>query len=152
MVSPSLDLPYITALSALAGSMVGGLTTGITTWMSLRSQARAGRLTEGLVRRQDLFRDFIVAASKTYGEALMSSQPQVQEIVALWAMISQMRISCSPKTAASAEKVMLQTLETYFAPNRTTSELRDLMKSGRQIDPLVEFIGVAREELREFNR
>jgi len=151
MVSPSLDLPYITALSALAGSMVGGLTTGITTWMSLRSQARAGRLTEDLVRRQDLFRDFIVAASRTYGEALMNSEPQVQEIVALWAMISQMRILCSPKTAESADKVMLLTLDTYFAPNRTTSELRDLMKSGRQIDPLVEFIEVAREELQAFN-
>jgi len=131
--------------------MVGGLTTGITTWMSPRSQARAGRLTEALVRRQDLFRGFIVAASKTYGEALMSSEPQVQEIVALWAMISQMRILCSPKTAASAEKVMLLTLDTYFAPNKTASELRDLIKNRRQIDPLVEFIEVAREELQAFN-
>ena len=151
MALPSLDVAYITVLSALAGSLVGGLTTGITTWISLRSQARAGRLAEDLARRQDLFRDFIVAASKTYGEALVSSQPQVQEIVALWAMISQMRILCSPKTAESADKVMLLTLDTYFAPNRTTSELRDLMKSGRQIDPLVEFIEVAREELQAFN-
>jgi len=151
MALPSLDVAYITVLSALAGSLVGGLTTGFTTWISLRSQARAGRLAEDLARRQDLFRDFIVAASKTYGEALVSSQPQVQEIVALWAMISQMRILCSPKTAESADKVMLLTLDTYFAPNRTTSELRDLMKSGRQIDPLVEFIEVAREELQAFN-
>jgi len=151
MALPSLNVAYITALSALAGSLVGGLTTGITTWISLRSQARAGRLAEDLARRQDLFRDFIVAASKTYGEALVSSEPQVQEIVALWAMISQMRILCSPKTAESADKVMLLTLDTYFAPNKTTSELRDLMKSGRQIDPLVEFIEVAREELQAFN-
>ena len=151
MALPSLDVAYITVLSALAGSLVGGLTTGFTTWISLRSQARAGRLAEDLARRQDLFRDFIVAASKTYGEALVSSEPQVQEIVALWAMISQMRILCSPKTAESADKVMLLTLDTYFAPNRTTSELRDLMKSGRQIDPLVEFIEVAREELQAFN-
>jgi len=151
MALPSLDVAYITVLSALAGSLVGGLTTGITTWISLRSQARAGRLAEDLARRQDLFRDFIVAASKTYGEALVSSEPQVQEIVALWAMISQMRILCSPKTAESADKVMLLTLDTYFAPNKTTSELRDLMKSGRQIDPLVEFIEVAREELQAFN-
>jgi hypothetical protein len=125
MVLPSLNVAYITALSALAGSLVGGLTTGVTTWMGLRSQARAGRFNKDLIRRQGPFRGFIVAASKTYGEALMNSEPQVQEIVALWAMISQMRILCSPKTVESGEKVMLVTVDTYFAPNKTTSELRD---------------------------
>jgi len=151
MASPSLDVAYITALSALAGSMVGGLTTGITTWMSLRSQARAGLLTTELVRREDLFRDFIGAASRTYGEALVKTEPQIQEIVALWAMISRMRVLCSPKTAATAEKVMFLILDTYFAPIKTARELRDLMKSGEGIDPLKDFSAVAREELREFN-
>jgi hypothetical protein len=152
MTIPSLDVAYITTLSALAGSVVGGLTTGITTWMSLRSQARAGRLTEALVRRQDLFRDFIVAASKTYGEALLKNEPQVQEIVALWAMISRMRVLCSPEIAACAEKVMFLTIDTYFAPNKTVRELRDLMKSGEGFDPLRQFSELAREELRAFNR
>jgi len=118
---------------------------------SSRSQARAGVFTAELVRRQDLFKEFILAASKTYGEALMSSEPQVREIVALWGMISRMRVLCSPKVAASAEKVMLVALDTYFAPNKTAHELCDLIKSGRQIDPLVEFSEVAREELRKFS-
>jgi hypothetical protein len=147
-----MDVAYITALSALAGSVVGGLTTGVTTWMGVRSQARAGYLTQGMIRRQDLFRDFIVAASKTYGEALVSSEPQIQEVVALWAMISRMRVLCSPKTAACAEKVMFLIVDTYFEPNKTVRELRDLIKSEARIaDPLKEFSELAREELRAFD-
>jgi hypothetical protein len=34
-----MDIAYLTALSALAGSVFGGLTTGTTTWLSIRSQA-----------------------------------------------------------------------------------------------------------------
>ncbi len=110
-----MDTAYLTALSALAGSVVGGLTTGITTWISLRSSARTGRLAAELVRRQELFRDFIIAASKAYGHALISEQPQVQEIIELYAMISRMRILCSPELVACADRIMRLTIDTYFA-------------------------------------
>jgi hypothetical protein len=146
----SMDVAYISALSALAGSVVGGLTTGMTTWMSLRSQARAGLLATDMVRRQDLFKDFIAAASSTYGNALVSSEPQIQELVALYAMVSRMRVLCSPETVATADKVMRTTIDTYFAPNKTLRELQDLIRSGGAIDPLKEFSEAAREELHAF--
>lgn len=142
-----MDVASVSALSALAGSVVGGLTTGFTTWMSGRSQARVGRLVADLARRQDLFREFIVAASKTYAEALMSTEPNVQEAVALWAMVSRIRVLCSPPTTASAEKVMRQVMDTFFAAPKTPVELHDLMRQGVEIDPLQEFSEAAREEL-----
>jgi len=40
-----------------------------------------------------------------------------------------------------AEKVMGSIVETYFAPNRTVADLREIVKTGA---------GVAREELRAF--
>jgi hypothetical protein len=147
-----MDVAYITALSALAGSVVGGLTTGITTWLSLRSQARAGVLTAELHRRQDLFRDFILAASKAYGDALVSSEPQVHELVGLYAMVSRMRILCSPETITGADKVLRVTIDTYLAANKTVRELRDLIQTGAAIDPLKDFSEAARQELRAFAR
>jgi hypothetical protein len=143
-----VDVASVSALSALAGSVVGGMTTGFTTWISGRSQARAGHLVADLARRQDLFRDFIVAASKTYAGALVSTEPNIQEAVALWAMVSRMRVLCSPPTTASAEKVMRQTMDTFFAPPKTHAELHDLIKRGVGIDPLQQFSEAAREELR----
>lgn len=73
-----MDIAYMSALAALAGSVVGGLTTGLTTglsaWLNQRGQARATRFAHDFAQRQDLYRDFILAASKAYGGALVSSE------------------------------------------------------------------------------
>ena len=145
-----MDVAYITALAALGGSVVGGLTSGIATWLSQRAQVRAGHLAHEMSRRDDLYKDFIVTASKAYGDALMNNEPQIPELVALSALISRMRVLSSLRTLASAEKIMEATISTYFAPNKTIRELHDLMKSGAGIDPLKEFSEAAREELRAF--
>lgn len=127
---------------------MGGLTTGLTTWMSQRAQARAGLLAHQISRREDLFRDFIVAASKTYGEGIVSNEPQVQDLVVLYGMISRMRVLCSARTVACAEKVMPTTLETFFKPNKTIREVHEMMKAAKGINPLQEFSEAARDELR----
>jgi len=145
-----MNTAYLSALSALAGSVVGVLTAGITTWLSQRSAARAGHLSTQFARLQELFRDFIIAASKAYGHALMSDAPQPEEVVALYAMVSRMRVLCSPEIVSCAEKIMRLTIDTYFAPNRTIAELRDLVKSETLVDPLREFSELARCELDSF--
>ena len=146
-----MDIAYLSALSALAGSVVGGLTSGMTTWLSQRAQARAGLLSHQMSRREDLFRDFVIAASKTYGDAIVSNEPQIQDIVALYAMVSRMRVMCWPRTVACADQVVRATIDTYFAPNMTMRELHDLVKNGAGIDPLKDFSEAAREELRAFS-
>ena len=145
-----MDIAYLSALSALAGSVVGGLTTGLTTWLSQRNQARAEQLAREMSRREDLYKDFIVAASKVYGDAIVSNEPQIQELVSLYAMISRMRVLSSPRTVGCADQIMRATIDTYFEPNKTIRELHELIKSGVGIDPLKDFSEAAREELRPF--
>ncbi len=77
-----MDIAYLSTLSALAGSVVGGLTSGVATWPSQRSQARESQLAREMARRDDLCKEFIAAASKAYGEAIVSNEPNVQELVA----------------------------------------------------------------------
>jgi hypothetical protein len=145
-----MDTAFISAFSALAGSVVGGLTSGVTTWMSLRSQARAGQRVHNMAQREELYRDFIVAASTSYGNALINDDPQVQEVVKLHGLISRMRVLSTPSVVASAEQVANVVLDTFFGPNKTLRELHELMKSGQQINPLLEFSRTTREELRTF--
>ena len=145
-----MNAAYLSALSALAGSVIGGTISGVTTWLSQRSQARAAELTREMSRRDELYTDFIVAASKAYGEALVSSEPQVQAFVAIYAMISRMRVMSSPRIVACAEKVMSTTIDTFFAPNRTVKDLYELVKGGKQLDPLKDFSEAAREERRTY--
>src|SRR5271169_581943 len=125
-----MEVAYVSALSALAGSVVGGLISGIATWLSQREQAVAGKRAHDQSRLEDLYKDFILAASIAHGKALTSSEPQIQDIVALYAMISRMRVQSSPRIVACADKIMHGTLGTYFAPNKTIRELHDLLKSG----------------------
>jgi hypothetical protein len=145
-----MDVAYISTLSALAGSVIGGLTSGITAWLNQRSLARAGQLAHELSRRQDLYKDFIIAASKAYGEALVVSEPKIEELIALYAMISRMRVISSPRIVACADRVLLETTGAYFEPNRTVAELRELIKTGTGVDPLKDFAEAVREESHKF--
>jgi hypothetical protein len=145
-----MDVAYISAISALAGSVIGGLTSGYTTWLTQRSQARAGMVAHDLARREDLVRDFIIAASKTYSDAIVNSEPKMPEIVDLYAMVSRMRVLGMPRSVACAENVMRSIVETYFAPNRTVADLRELVKDTERVDPLKDFAEAAREELHAF--
>ena len=101
-----MDVAYVSAISALAGSVIGGLTSGYTTWLTQRSQARAGQVAHDLARREDLIRDFIIAASKIYGDAMVNSEPKMPEIVDLYAMVSRMRVLSLPRSVVCADKVM----------------------------------------------
>jgi hypothetical protein len=145
-----MEAALLSALAALAGSVVGGLTSGFTSWLNQRAQTKASLLAHELSRHEELFKDFIVLASRSYGGALMSSTPQLQELVELYGMISRMRLMCSPHLVACAEIVMAETMAAYSTPNRTVSEIHDLLRSGTGIDPLKDFAEAARTELQSF--
>jgi hypothetical protein len=143
-----MDVAYISALSALGGSIVGGLISSTTTWLSQRAQVRAARLEHELSRREQLYKDFIISASKAYGDAMVRNDPEIPVIVDLYAMISIMRIVSSPRTLACAESVMHKTAQTYFEPSITARDLHQRVTEGKTIDPLKEFSEAARAELR----
>jgi hypothetical protein len=127
-----MDVACVSALSALGGSIVGGLISSATTWLSQRAQPRAGRLEHELSRRAQLYKDFIISASKAYGDAMVRNDAEIPVIVDLYAMIS----------------IMHETAQTFFEPNITARELHQQVKEGKGIDPLKEFSEAARAELR----
>jgi hypothetical protein len=92
----------LSTVSALAGSVIGGLTPSYTTWLKQRSQARAGMIARDLARREDLIRDFILEASKADGDAFGSTEPKMAEIVDLYAMVSR-RVLAMPRSVAWAD-------------------------------------------------
>jgi hypothetical protein len=65
-----MEPAYIAALAALAGSLIGGLTSFATTWLTQQTKARAQQLVDEMVRRQELYKDFIEEASRLYADAL----------------------------------------------------------------------------------
>ena len=137
---------YLSALAALAGSAIGGLTSLASAWVTQHSQDRARRVSQDTVRRQKLYKQFIDEASKLYADALIHDQAEVSALVSAYALINRMRILSRSDVVDSAEAVVQTIVETYFAPNRTFPELRELISS-HAIDPLRAFSEICRTEL-----
>jgi hypothetical protein len=142
-----MDGPTITALAALSGSIIGGLTALGTSWLTQQAQARAQEKAEDRTTREVLYRDFIVEASRLFGDALVNDKPEISKLIGLYAMVSRMRVRSSPRIVENAEKVARIIADTYFAPNKSLRELHDLLES-QQMDPLRGFSEACREELR----
>jgi hypothetical protein len=138
---------YLPAVAALAGSAIGGLTSLAAAWLTQQRQASAQRLAQDKSRRQKLYRQFIEEASKLYADALVHNESEVSTLVSVYALISRMRVLSSSVIVEKAETVVRMIVNTYFSPNKTFPELRDMMNS-RAMDPLREFSDACREELR----
>ena len=140
-----MDAAYISALAALSGSIIGGMTSLGASWVSQNAQARVQQLLEDKRRRQELYKAFIEEALKLYGDALMSDDAEVSKFVGLYVMLSRMRVLSSQPVVEAAEKVIHTIADTYFQPNQT---LRDLRTKGREIDILRHFSEACRVDLR----
>jgi len=144
-----MDTAYISAIAALSGSVIGGLTSLAASWLSQSAQARAQQVIQDKGRRQELYKVFIEDASRLYGEALMTDKAEISNLVGLYAMVSRMRILSASPVADAADDVVRLIIQTYFEPNKTLYDVREITKSGH-IDPLRTFSEVCRDDLRRF--
>ncbi len=135
----------ITALAALAGAAIGGLTSVFASWLAQHAQARAQWLAQDKLRRQELYKEFIEAASKCYIDALQQDEADMPALVELYVRVGRMRILSSPKVVESAELVARRIVDSYLAPNKTFLELREMVNSGT-IDLLRDFSETCRTE------
>jgi len=71
-----LNQAYISALSALAGAAIGGLTSFVTSWLTLRTQLRHVHREAEKAKLEALYGDFIAEATRLFGEA-MTQQPVI---------------------------------------------------------------------------
>jgi hypothetical protein len=139
---------YFSAFAALAGSVIGGLTTFAAAWVTQRQQANVQWLLQEKTRRQELYQQFIEEASKVYLDALMHDQAEIPALVSLYASVNKMRVVSTPEVTERADKLVRMIVEAYFLPKNTLPELRAMIKSGA-LDFLRDFSEACREEIRE---
>ena len=143
-----MDTSIISALAALTGAAVGGLTSGVANWLNHRSQVRAQWLLHEKNRRQILYRDFIEEASKCYIDALQHAEADIPGLVGLYAKLSRMRALSSKTVVHCAESVARKILDTYLEPDKSFVELRDMAIDGT-IDLLQGFSNACHDEFEE---
>ena len=70
-----MDPAILSAASALTGSLIGGVSTLTASWLSQRGQFRAQALVQEAVKRETLYAEFIIEASKRFTEAWTRHAP-----------------------------------------------------------------------------
>ena len=140
-----MDTSVVTALAALGGAAIGGLTSVLASWLTQRAQARMAQLAHYQLRRQELYKEFIEQASTLYIHALQNDKPDVSRLMALYAEISRMRVLSSARVIDSADQIVKRIVNAYLEPNKTVPELREMTNSGL-IDPLRNFSEACRAE------
>jgi hypothetical protein len=145
-----MEASIISALAALTGSAVGGLTSVAANWLNHKGQIRAQWLHHERSRRQILYRDFIEEASKCYIDALQhhEADADIPGLVGLYAKLGRMRVLSSRPVVHSAEHIAKKIMDTYLQPDKSFVELRDMANSGA-IDLLREFSDACRDEFEQ---
>ena len=142
-----MDPSIVTALAALAGAVIGSLTSVVASTLAQRKQAHAQWITQERLRRQELYKEFIEEATKCHIDALQHNEGDIPALVVLYSKIGRMRTLSSPKVIHSAEQIGKKILDTYSQPNKTFRELRDMV-SNQSIDIFRDFSEACREELK----
>jgi hypothetical protein len=143
-----VDASIISALAALTGAAVGGLTSGIASWLSHRGQLRAQWILHEKTRRQTLYGEFIEEAARCYIDALQHDEADIPGLVGLYGTLSRMRTLSSQTVVHRAEDVARKILDTYLEPDKSFVELREMVIDGT-IDLLKDFSAACRDEFEE---
>ncbi|HZE69287.1 MAG TPA: hypothetical protein VE135_07200 [Pyrinomonadaceae bacterium] len=143
-----MDSGYITALAALGGAALGGLTSFATSWTTLRTQMKAQRSASSKSKRQKLYNAFIDDAAKIYGDALIHDKPELTGLINLHALVSRMRIVSSRPVIETGVNVVKVMTETYSQPNKSPEEIEAMISNG-SVDILRSFSEACRDEFEQ---
>ena len=143
-----MDSGYITALAALGGAALGGLTSFATSWTTMRTQMKARRRDSSKSSRQKLYKAFIDNAAKIYGDALIHDKLETTGLIDLHALVSRMRIVSSRRVIEAAVSVVKAITETYSQPNKSPEEIEAMISNGN-VDILRSFSEACRDEFEQ---
>jgi hypothetical protein len=113
-----VNVAYMSAFSALAGSAIGGVASIATTWLTQHSQDLSQRHAQSVGRRERLYGDFIDEASMLYIDALTHDQFDPSKFVQIYATLAKLRLFASAAVVSQAEIIMQDVVVVYYLPNR----------------------------------
>lgn len=148
-----MDTSLMTALAALAGSLIGGLTTFATTWLTQQHQDNRERAANEIAKREALYGDFINEATRVGLEAMEREIESLTSATPLFALLNRIRLTASAEVLKAAEAVVEQIAEIYMGENKTPRQIYEEARrhEGERLpDRLREFGEACRRELQSW--
>jgi hypothetical protein len=131
----------------LIGSLIGGTSTFAASWLNQRSQLRTHTLVQQSAKREALYAEFIIEASKRIAEAWNSQIDDPGAVATLYSAVGRMRLISSAEIIEAADEVIRSIVESYAAPIKSFDDLRQSLDDGEFRDPLRKFSEMCRAEL-----
>src|SRR5215472_13893407 len=104
--SAHMNSVMITALAAIAGSLVGALGSAVGTWITASHQDRRDLLGKQIARRETLYSDFIGESARLLVDAMQHNASDLQKMLPVFALLSRIRLSSSGPVLQQAEQVI----------------------------------------------
>jgi len=76
-----MNANLISALSALAGAVIGVVMSLLASWVANQRQVRSQWIAHDRSQREDLYKEFIEEAAKCYIDALLNEKPDISSVV-----------------------------------------------------------------------
>jgi hypothetical protein len=143
-----MDQGYISALAALSGTIVGGMTSFLTSWSTQHSQFRAQRIAAETTKREKLFGRFLDEMARLYSVAISEETVNYGRLVEIFALKGRICLFATQPVIDTAERAVKQLIDLHLAPNWSTEQMRAMLDDGGQ-DPLKNFADACRIELRD---
>ena len=139
------DPTLITGVTAVVGTLLGGLTSFATSYLTQGRLTRADRILRELDRREDVYVRFNELASELALDAFEHPLDDPKKLIGLSALVGRIRLASSPRVLNAAEVVVDFLLETYQQPAQDALEL--VWRAPREVmAPLTAFTTACREE------
>ena len=144
-----MDPAILSATSALIGSLIGGVSTFAASWLTQHRQLRIQLLLQEAAKREKLYADFIIEASKRLTEAWGRQAEGPDVLAGLYAAMERIRLISSGPVLHAAEQVIRKVVGAYADPNKTFDDMRTHLEgtSHDWDNPLEDFTEACRGEL-----
>jgi hypothetical protein len=139
-----LDPAIIAALAALAGSIVGGLGSFATTWLTQRQRSRSERICSELDKRELIYVRFNELGVALLFDSLDHALEDPEKLAELIVLTGRIRLTSSKPVLDAAQHVITELVRSYQNPPRDRRDI--LSKPEEYIQPLVDFTEAARLE------
>jgi len=133
-------------LAALGGSVIGATTPVLSNFVLQRSVTQRELTNRELAQREELYSEFIRQGTLCYAKALSQSLQNMDEIVAMYALVNRIRLFASEDVLQAAEAFVKKLVGTYGENNMSIEQIKTAALE-QHVDPLNEFALKCRAEL-----
>jgi hypothetical protein len=142
-----MDPALIPTFSALAGTVIGGVTSFATSWVTTTAKERAARLAAERSKREELYGRFMEELATLYAGALSSTTVDYGKLTGAFALRGRITLTGSEPVVQAADRALKFIVDVAMGPPRDAAEVRRMMDD-RSADTITAFARASREELQ----